>query len=72
MMKVLDVAVIGCGDRIEINLLGQVVGALTGDQVGRGRFDDALLIVGDLRNYGGVCVHAHDHDVLVLLSWKPK
>jgi len=68
MMKVLDVAVIGCGDRIEINLLGQVVDALTRDQVCRGRVDDALLIVGNLRNHGGVCTHAHDHDVLVMLK----
>jgi hypothetical protein len=30
--------------------------------VGRGRFDDALLIVADLRNHGGVCTHTHDHD----------
>ena len=65
-MKVVDIAVVGGGDRIEVDLLGQVVGALTRDQVGRGRLDDALLVVGDLRHHGRVGVHAHDNGVLVL------
>jgi hypothetical protein len=67
-MEVLDVAVVGGGDCIEVDLLGQFLSTLTCDQVGRGRFNDALLVVGDLRNDGRVSVHAHDNGVPVLLK----
>ena len=67
-MKVFDIAVVGGGDRIEVDLLGQVLGALTRDQIGRGRLDDALLVVADAHNHGRVGVHPHDNGELVLLK----
>ena len=45
-----------------------IIGALTGDQVGRGRLDDALLIIGDLHNHCRVGMHPHDNGVRVLLK----
>ena len=67
-MKVFDIAVVGGGDRIEVDLLGQVLGSLTRDQIGRGRLDDALLVVADAHNHGRVGVHPHDNGELVLLK----
>ena len=68
MLKVLDIAVVGGGNRIEVDLLGQVVGALARDQLSRGRLDDALLVVGDLRYHVRVGVYPHGDGVLVLLK----